>query len=552
MYQLPYKIPFTEIENNIDNDQYINKYEKMHIAINCIFFNKFELYEKIVEKIDNFDIRFENDTLLVAACISANVINVQYFIDKKLDVTINDNYIIRECIRSPKYSEVLQLIINHGANVNAGNGIVLVNAIECPSVKLFEILIKHGADYRLNNYKAVIVSSEIDSCTYFDSFASYDENEHSDDEVLTNNFLLYFINEGIDVNLGDGILFKNAMVDFSYDNVELLIKNGFDIKYIELGDLVPVIKCMMLEFIVMFINYGVDFSILNSYQSVHSEKLFIDSMSYIIYDSMYSFDWCLTSNNIINDKIYKLMHSCLGSTNSVLKTLISKNDLAKFEKILNESNIDIRFDNDVSLAVAIMSNNLDTVRYLLDRGLDIHSDDDFAIKICCAKNINGDILRLFIDEYKIDAGNDEFINIAIDNNNMMCVKILIENGANIFFDNGVKFIKFNNYVVDPYFDNLLRDAPDYNMLLEGAVSQGLYKSTKLLLQYGADINLIEPKHLFCVFYSKNIAFIEMLTDNHFYLTILNTYTPSEDSIKFVSTLVNVGINAHKLPQILLS
>ena len=559
-----YNIPLSaliNIETNIDNEQYVYTYEKLDIAKNAIYHNKFSLYEKIVETIDNFDIRFESDTLLVAACLSRNIDLVQYFIDRQLDVTISDNYIICNCIESPKYNEVLKLIINHGADVNAGNGEVLVNAINLPSVKIFETLIKNGADYTLNNYEAVVESSMNYKCTYHRSFSSTEED--SDEEVLTNNFLSYFISEGIDVDLDNGKLLKSAMEYKLEENIKLLLKNGANITLLEFKDLFSIVKNMEIDIIEILIDYGIDFSILNSYENIQLKSLFTNSMSYIIYDVTYiiydatyvRFDFDIAYCNKIEMQIYSIKRSYINlpvenNNYDALKTLIAKNDLQMFEKILDDSNIDIRFDNDVLLAVAVIHNNIDMVKYLLDKGLDIHSNDDFAIKISCITNTDGAILRLFIDEYKIDTSNNEFIDIALEKKMEVCVKMLVQHGANVFFDDGVRFIDFINIKNDSFFDNLLLEINDYDLLLQRAIKRGLYRSTELLLKYGANIKIIEVTHLFNVIRYKNIIFLKMLISCGFDLNVLNMYQPSDESINFVSKLLNAGLDSQVLMQIL--
>ena len=75
--------------------------------------------------------------------------------------------------------------------------------------------------------------------------------------------------------------------------------------------------------------------------------------------------------------------------------------------------------------------NVDTFKYLIKKGADIHADNDFALS-CCAKNNYLDLVELLV-EYgaNVNADNDYALRLGAENGNLDIVKFLVENGANI-------------------------------------------------------------------------------------------------------------------------
>ena len=75
--------------------------------------------------------------------------------------------------------------------------------------------------------------------------------------------------------------------------------------------------------------------------------------------------------------------------------------------------------------------NVETFKYLIKKGADIHADNDFALG-WCAKNNYLDLVKLLV-EYgaNINADNDYSLRLGAENGNLDIVKFLVESGANI-------------------------------------------------------------------------------------------------------------------------
>ncbi len=98
-------------------------------------------------------------------------------------------------------------------------------------------------------------------------------------------------------------------------------------------------------------------------------------------------------------------------------------------KYLVESEADIHADNDYSLRVAAVSGKLDIVKLLVENGADIRADNDYALQWAC---ING---HLEIVKYLVESGadvnaiNNDAIKQASEYGYLEVVKYLVDSGA---------------------------------------------------------------------------------------------------------------------------
>jgi hypothetical protein len=99
---------------------------------------------------------------------------------------------------------------------------------------------------------------------------------------------------------------------------------------------------------------------------------------------------------------------------------------------INEFNIDIRQYTNL-LKAAVCENNIGAVRYLLDNGLDVNTDQGYPIRACCHfYDRNTDLLILLID-YRADIHieNNYPIKHAVQHNRSSYIKILLDANADI-------------------------------------------------------------------------------------------------------------------------
>ena len=185
---------------------------------------------------------FDNDWLLYAVK-SKSVVSVSYFLDLGLDMYANDGIIIRELCWTN--SNILELFIDRGLKIDYDDNCLFVLACENLNFSCIKILIDNNVDMYARNGQAII---------------SLIENY---DTLLKTEIFEYLINVGININYGSGI-FLNAAIGKNAI-FKLLLENGADIQYLDLENLVDVLRMKNIDIIQLLIDAGVDFSILNSY-----------------------------------------------------------------------------------------------------------------------------------------------------------------------------------------------------------------------------------------------------------------------------------------------
>lgn len=116
-----------------------------------------------------------------------------------------------------------------------------------------------------------------------------------------------------------------------------------------------------------------------------------------------------------------------------------------------ENGVDIHVENDVALKWAVFNENVDMVKYLVENGANIHADDDYALR-WTAQNGCIEIVKFLVENgANVHAGNNYALRWAAGKGYIDVVKYLIENGANVYAD-------------DIDGDSILRWAADYEHL----------------------------------------------------------------------------------------
>lgn len=529
--------------------------------IKAIIFNRrLDLLQRVI--IRDFDIRFENDILLIIAAHSSDIASVEYFINHGLDVTANDNFIIKQCKFS---SEVLQLLIDNGADVNAGNGEPLIYCVKYSLLENIKVLIKNNADYRLRNHEALknIVSSDI---------------------------LLLFIDVGFDFNIDNAGIFKTIARTFNYDLIKILLENGAEVKYFDSYDLrffVNKISINANKIIQLLIDYGLDFNnttLIDDEYDLLSNYIEPINIAYMIHDLRYCTEDNLSVpdslgifstifhplednktlvNNIKSlfdigdfDSVKKYLDTDME--NSALKTLIYNQELDLLKSLLNlytDIVIDASF-----LSIAVMNQNIEAVKYLLDIGLDMNYNNAIAVLLACTINKEAEILELFIDHgLRVE---NKFLVAAAYSDNLKCIKILIDNGADMYCSNGLvllystvtnnlfKFLGLNQDNCDTlaYYINCgLNVNYGEGMMLSAAIKQASYEKIKILLDNGADVSYIN--NVIDIIKCDN-EIIKLLIEYGADFSTLNMYEVSETGKEFVALLLNNGIDKANICKIM--
>ena len=117
-------------------------------------------------------------------------------------------------------------------------------------------------------------------------------------------------------------------------------------------------------------------------------------------------------------------------------------------KYFIEEGINIHADDDYALRYAAGNGHLEVVQYLIDKGADIHAYDDWAFRYS-SENGYLEVVQYLIDKgADIHAYDDDALKYAAINGYLEVVRYLIDKGANIHADNdyALRYAARNGYL----------------------------------------------------------------------------------------------------------
>ena len=127
-----------------------------------------------------------------------------------------------------------------------------------------------------------------------------------------------------------------------------------------------------------------------------------------------------------------------------------------FEWLL-KCGVDIHTDNDYALIGAARNGYLEVVKYLVEQEADIHADNDCALR-WAAENGHLRVVKYLVEHgANIHADNDCVLRWAAEEGHLEVVKYLVEHGANIHAkkDYALRWADLNNHLeVVKYLESL--------------------------------------------------------------------------------------------------
>jgi hypothetical protein len=212
--------------------------------------------------------------------------------------------------------------------------------------------------------------------------------------------------------------------------------------------------------------------------------------------------------------------------------------------LINEYDIDIHFNDDILLAIAVDRAHLSILKDLVNLGLninmrdsypiknacqtwhkdrpacllllielkvDIHFDDDYPLRNCVYRG-NDNFVKILLDaNANVHAKNDEALKFAVDNCDVSMMAMLLESRANVHIDN------------------------DYP-LRYSAITHNL-PCVELLLNYNADINANNSEPLINAISAHDLSMVNLLLNSGANINALHNYVPINNSILELAELL---------------
>lgn len=160
-----------------------------------------------------------NSNFLNWICGYGSLNIVKFVIEKKIDITLDDNYNIRIAANSGRF-DIVEQLIKAGAGIHSKNDEILSHASRHGNMKMIKYLLDNGAD--INRIGGGINKPLTDAI------------KGGKKEIVK-----YLIQMGANVNADNGEALRNAIERGELEIVKELIKNGANINIVLKNDITP-------------------------------------------------------------------------------------------------------------------------------------------------------------------------------------------------------------------------------------------------------------------------------------------------------------------------
>ena len=175
-----------------------------------------------------------DDKALIQACIYNKLVNVIYLIDNGANAD-NENALYESLLKG--HVDIIEYLIDNGADINYNNDELLINAIEDNNLKMVKLLLVFGADINARNSFPLLTAIENQTVKMVRLLVDDKNIDLNNDcliiAVLKQNVGIVELLLSNDVNVSrnnnEAILLAIKIANPNLEIVELLIENGADI-----------------------------------------------------------------------------------------------------------------------------------------------------------------------------------------------------------------------------------------------------------------------------------------------------------------------------------
>ncbi|AGF85095.1 repeat protein [Moumouvirus goulette] len=239
--------------------------------------------------------------------------------------------------------------------------------------------------------------------------------------------------------------------------------------------------------------------------------------------STIKFNKIYTTNdfNSLNDEDQKMC----------LKYLVASNNYDKLYEIINNSSVDIFFEDNILFYISLYNSSIyntqssyNLIKLFIDEGFNVSSNDNMAIKL--GANSEYSVLELLIENGSdVNVSNNMPIRKCINCGCLRKIKLLVDNGADLHCC-GEKIFKIScirdfDDIMDYCIDSGADINIDNGISLKIAINQGCYKITRKLINNGANISFIDKYDIFFLIKHMYFDIIDLLLENGIDFSMVN-------------------------------
>ena len=219
-----------------------------------------------INSIDNFDLGFENNILLIITCIYNSYDILKYLLENGVDATVN-NHLALKCAVHNCEEKIIKLLIDHGCDVNVDNDFPIryvayfyTGNFNPYAIKIIKVLVEYGANFHLIN-EYVLRNT-------FGKYMDFYDESYCDT-------LEYLINMGADFQLDNNYVLKQAIRYKKDEFVKILLEHGVDATCLEARDLLNAMYSEKL--VTILLSYGAQFEKINDFlkekEDIHTKNI---------------------------------------------------------------------------------------------------------------------------------------------------------------------------------------------------------------------------------------------------------------------------------------
>ncbi|AVG46675.1 ankyrin repeat protein [Acanthamoeba polyphaga mimivirus] len=495
-------------------------------------------------------------TALMLACYNSNAIIVKLLLDCFANPNIQNNNLDTALILACKYSniEIIELLVNH--NIDENNYIFLIQkAFKTYNKDLLEQISLPKTDLNKQN---------IEGNTALIIIIKYADNDNMKTGVkllLDNDANINIVNK----NLESALHIAVQKYDSDLTLIKILLENGIDVNLQNKNNMTTLVQYLYSDtrtfqydpqLVKLLLEYGTNPNIYGKYHNLIANPLFVFCGRRL--DDLDMINLFLDKGADINSH---------GPNKSLLSRIINnyvqchiykweKENVYQMIKLLLKRGADtniIDYDGSFPLLILIKKfhkiNFRDMIIKLIKYGADIslsNNKKETILSYLIRKKRHIDLIE-FLLKFKPNMNHQKYISgsyltsaVEFKNNNL--IKLLIEHGANVNFDNDNSPVLHKALSIQSdngleIVDILLENGADPNYFCNGATvfinffyfNNRLNKNNIIniqkLFKFGADPNILDTKNnnalIFAIKNRFSLEVINLLINKGTYIHIIN-------------------------------